>query len=121
VRHLAQRSASAAQEIKTLIGESVEKVDMGNRLVADAASTMREIVDSVKRVTDIMGDITVASHEQSQGIHQVNQAISHMDEVTQQNAALVEQAACESSGLEDQAVKLAQAVSVFRLAGAGRH
>jgi methyl-accepting chemotaxis protein len=86
----------------------------------DAADKIyRKVVDSVKRVTDIMGDITVASHEQSQGIHQVNQAISHMDEVTQQNAALVEQAACESSGLEDQAVKLAQAVSVFRLAGPG--
>lgn len=115
VRHLAQRSAGAAKEIKSLIGESVEKVEIGNRLVNDATRTMSEIADSVKRVTDIMSEITVASHEQSQGINQVNQAISHMDEVTQQNAALVEQAASASSNLEEQAVRLVQAVSVFRL------
>jgi aerotaxis receptor len=115
VRHLAQRSAGAAKEIKTLIGETVEKVEIGNRLVDDATRTVSEIVDSVKRVTDIIGEITVASHEQSQGIQQVNQAISHMDEVTQQNAALVEQAASASSSLEEQTVKLVQAVSVFRL------
>jgi methyl-accepting chemotaxis protein len=116
VRHLAQRSAGAAKEIKMLIGESVEKVNLGNRLVDDATRTMNEIVNSVKRVTDIMSEITVASHEQSHGIQQVNQAISHMDEVTQQNAALVEQAASASSALEDQTVKLAQTMSIFRFA-----
>jgi methyl-accepting chemotaxis protein len=117
VRHLSQRSAGAAKEIKMLIGESVEKVNLGNRLVDDATRTMNEIVNSVKRVTDIMSEITVASHEQSQGIQQVNRAISHMDEVTQQNAALVEQAASASSALEDQTVKLAQTMSIFRFAG----
>jgi aerotaxis receptor len=115
VRHLAQRSAVAANEIKMLIGHSVEKVEIGNSLVDDATRTMREIVDPVKRVTDIMGEIKIASHEQSQGIDQVNQAIAHMDHVTQQNAALVEQAASASSGLEDQTARLAQAMSVFKL------
>jgi aerotaxis receptor len=121
VRHLAQRSAGAAKEIKELIGNSVDKVEAGNRLVDDATRTMHEIVDSVRRVTDIMGEISVASHEQSQGINQVNQAISQMDEVTQQNAALVEQAASASSALQDQAENLARSVSVFRFSrGAGR-
>lgn len=115
VRSLAQRSASAAKEIKALIDSSVSKVDSGTLLVEQAGSTMSEVVESVKRVTDIMGEITAASHEQSQGIEQVNQAISQMDEVTQQNAALVEEAASASSALQDQAGKLAKLVSVFKL------
>jgi methyl-accepting chemotaxis protein len=115
VRNLAQRSAAAAKEIKTLIGDSVNKVDTGSRLVDQAGTTMNEIVESVKRVTDIMSEITAASQEQSTGIEQVNQAISEMDNVTQQNAALVEEAAAAAGSLQDQASKLAQVVSVFRL------
>lgn len=115
VRNLAQRSAAAAKEIKTLIGDSVEKVDAGSRLVAEAGVTMSEVVDSVKRVTDIMAEITAASHEQSTGIEQVNQAVSQMDQVTQQNAALVEEAAAAADSLKDQAANLAQVVSVFKL------
>lgn len=115
VRSLAQRSAAAAKEIKTLIGDSVDKVDMGTKLVDQAGDTMREILDSVKRVTDIMGEITSASQEQTSGIEQINQAIAQMDQVTQQNAALVEQAAAASASLQEQAGKLAQAVSVFKL------
>ncbi len=92
VRSLAQRSAAAAKEIKTLIGDSVEKVEEGSKQVAEAGKTMEEIVDSVKRVTDIMGEITAASQEQTSGIEQINQAITQMDQVTQQNAALVEEA-----------------------------
>jgi methyl-accepting chemotaxis protein len=115
VRNLAQRSAAAAKEIKTLIGDSVAKVDTGTRLVDQAGTTMEEIVESVKRVTDIMSEITAASQEQSVGIEQVNQAISEMDNVTQQNAALVEEAAAAAGSLQDQASKLAQVVSVFRL------
>jgi methyl-accepting chemotaxis protein len=99
VRTLAQRSAAAAKEIKTLISDSVEKVDTGAKLVDQAGATMQEIVDSVKRVTDIMGEITAASQEQTSGIEQINQAISQMDEVTQQNAALVEQAAAASDAM----------------------
>jgi methyl-accepting chemotaxis protein len=118
VRNLAQRSASAAKEIKALIGDSVAKVDAGSRLVNDAGVTMEEIVGSVRRVTDIMGQITAASDEQRTGIEQVNQAIAEMDDVTQQNAALVEQAAAAAESLQDQAAHLAQVVSVFRLAGA---
>jgi methyl-accepting chemotaxis protein-1 (serine sensor receptor) len=118
VRNLAQRSASAAKEIKELIGDSVEKVDAGSRLVAQAGTTMDQVVDGVRRVTDIMAEITAASQEQSSGIDQVNQAISQMDQVTQQNAALVEEAAAAAESLNDQAAKLEQAVSVFRLAGA---
>ncbi|MES2025909.1 MAG: methyl-accepting chemotaxis protein [Pseudomonadota bacterium] len=114
VRSLAQRSASAAKEIKTLIDASVEKVDAGNRLVSDAMATMDDIVSSVKRVTGIMNEITVASREQSSGIDQVNLAISQMDEVTQQNAALVEEAAAAAASLEEQTVHLAQSISVFR-------
>jgi methyl-accepting chemotaxis protein len=117
VRNLAQRSAAAAKEIKTLIGDSVEKVDNGAKLVDQAGATMNEIVDSVKRVTDIMAEITAASQEQTSGIEQVNQAISQMDQATQQNASLVEQAAAAAEAMQDQARNLAQAVSVFKLAG----
>ncbi len=117
VRNLAQRSAAAAREIKTLIGDSVDKVDAGSKLVGQAGATMDEIVASVKRVADIMTEITAASHEQSQGIAQVNQAIAQMDDATQQNAALVEQAAAASQSLQDQAGNLAQVVSVFKLDG----
>ncbi|MDB5991230.1 MAG: hypothetical protein JWQ10_2633 [Herbaspirillum sp.] len=115
VRSLAQRSAAAAREIKTLIGDSVEKVDAGNRLVTETGSTMDEIVDSVHRVTEIMAEIMAASQEQSAGIDQVSQAIGQMDQVTQQNAALVEQAAAAAGSLEEQASRLAQVVHVFRL------
>jgi len=115
VRNLAQRSAGAAKEIKALIEDSVGKVDTGGRLVDEAGKTMNEIVSSVKRVTDIMSEIAAASQEQSAGIEQVNQAITQMDDVTQQNSALVEEAAAAAESLEDQADKLAQAVSVFRL------
>ncbi|WP_431273556.1 methyl-accepting chemotaxis protein [Variovorax ureilyticus] len=115
VRNLAQRSAAAAKEIKTLIGDSVDKVEEGSKQVAEAGRTMDEIVESVKRVTDIMGEITAASQEQTSGIEQVNQAITQMDQVTQQNAALVEQAAAAAGSLHEQANVLVQAVSVFRL------
>jgi methyl-accepting chemotaxis protein len=115
VRNLAQRSASAAKEIKTLIGDSVEKVDYGTRLVNQAGSTMDEIVASIKRVTDIMDEITLASREQTAGIEQINQAIGQMDQVTQQNAALVEQAAAAAESLQEQAGSLAGVVSIFRL------
>ena len=115
VRNLAQRSAAAAKEIKELIGDSVEKVDVGARLVDQAGVTMTEVVDSIKRVTDIMSEITAASQEQSAGIEQVNQAISQMDQVTQQNAALVEEAAAAAASLQDQADNLSQVVSVFKL------
>lgn len=115
VRNLAQRSASAAKEIKELIGASVERVDAGGRLVAQAGMTMDEIVESVKRVTDIMAEISSASQEQSAGIEQVNQAITQMDEVTQQNAALVEEAAAAAASLQNQAEQLAQTVGSFKL------
>lgn len=114
VRNLAQRSANAAKEIKTLIGDSVHKVEVGNALVGEAGQTMEEIVSAVKRATDIMGEIATASREQSNGIDQVNQAISQMDEITQQNAALVEQAAAAAASVAEQAVKLSQAISVFK-------
>ncbi len=117
VRNLAQRSASAAKEIKTLIGDSVDKVGNGSKLVANAGQTMQEVVTSIKRVTDIMAEITAASVEQSAGIEQVNLAITQMDEVTQQNAALVEQAAAAAESLEEQAYHLSSSVSVFQLAG----
>ncbi|WP_394779323.1 methyl-accepting chemotaxis protein [Undibacterium sp.] len=122
VRNLAQRSASAAKEIKTLIGDSVNKVDQGSKLVDEAGKTMDEIVTSVQHVADIMSEITAASQEQSSGIEQVNLAITQMDEMTQQNAALVEQAAAAAESMEEQAVALAQTVSVFKMtanAGAG--
>jgi len=119
VRNLAQRSAGAAKEIKALIEDAVGKVDAGGKLVDEAGKTMDEIVGSVKRVTDIMGEIAAASQEQSAGIEQVNQAVGQMDEMTQQNAALVEEAAAAAESLQDQAAKLAEAVSVFRLDGVG--
>ncbi|HWU69263.1 MAG TPA: methyl-accepting chemotaxis protein [Stenotrophobium sp.] len=115
VRSLAQRSAGAAKEIKTLIGDSVGKVDTGTKLVAQAGQTMEEIVNSVKRVTDIMGEITAASQEQSAGIEQVNQAITQMDEVTQQNAALVEEASASARSMEEQAGGLVAAVAQYRI------
>ncbi|MBI2382655.1 MAG: HAMP domain-containing protein, partial [Gammaproteobacteria bacterium] len=115
VRALAQRSAGAAKEIKTLISDSVEKVENGSRLVEHAGKTMSEIVGSVKRVTDIMAEITQASQEQSSGIEQVNQTITSMDEVTQQNAALVEEASAASKSMEDQAVKLVELMRFFRM------
>ncbi|MFM9434996.1 methyl-accepting chemotaxis protein [Janthinobacterium sp. CG_23.3] len=115
VRNLAQRSAAAAKDIKTLIGDSVEKVGAGSRLVNQAGSTMDEIVASITRVTDIMSEITAASQEQSAGIEQVNQAIAQMDQVTQQNAALVEQAAAAAESMQDQARTLAEVVGVFKL------
>jgi methyl-accepting chemotaxis protein len=117
VRTLAQRSAAAAKEIKVLIDDSVGKVDTGARLVDQAGVTMDEIVDSVKRVTDIMAEIALASQEQNAGIEQINQAITQMDQVTQQNAALVEEAAAAAEAMQEQAVHLAQAVDVFKLAG----
>jgi methyl-accepting chemotaxis protein len=115
VRSLAQRSASAAKEIKTLIGDSVSKVDAGGKLVDEAGVTMSEIVTSVKHVADIMGEITAASKEQSAGIAEVNNAISQIDEITQQNAALVEQAAAAAESLQEQADLLARAVGVFKI------
>jgi methyl-accepting chemotaxis protein len=115
VRSLAQRSAAAAKEIKGLIDDSVGKVAAGSHQVAEAGQTMEEIVASVKRVTDIMGEIMSASHEQTQGIEQINQAITQMDQVTQQNAALVEEAAAAAASLQEQAGGLVQVVSVFRV------
>jgi methyl-accepting chemotaxis protein len=115
VRNLAQRSAAAAKEIKSLIDDSVERVDAGSKLVDEAGQTMGEIVTSVKHVVDIMNEITSASHEQSSGIEQVNEAITQMDEMTQQNAALVEEAAAAAQSLLDQAQSLAASVSVFKL------
>jgi methyl-accepting chemotaxis protein len=118
VRNLAQRSASAAKEIKDLITDSVQKVGEGTRQVDEAGKTMEEIVTSVKRVTDIMSEITAASQEQSSGIEQVNTAITQMDQVTQQNAALVEEAAAAAESLEEQARALQQAVAIFKVAQA---
>lgn len=119
VRNLAQRSAAAAKEIKTLINDSVEKVDTGSRLVDKAGNTMQEIVNSVKHVTDIMGEITAATHEQTTGIEQINVAITQMDSVTQQNAALVEQAAAAAAALQNQADNLTHLVAVFHLENKG--
>ncbi len=115
VRNLAQRSAGAAKEIKALISDSVEKVGNGSKLVEQAGKTMEEIVVAVKRVTDIMSEISAASMEQTSGIEQVNQAVTQMDETTQQNAALVEEAAAAAESLEEQAQNLARAVSAFKL------
>jgi methyl-accepting chemotaxis protein len=117
VRSLAQRSAAAAKEIKGLIGDSTDKVTDGYKLVEQAGGTMDEVVNAVKRVTDIMGEISAASTEQSQGIEQVNKAITQMDETTQQNAALVEEAAAAAESLQDQAASLSQAVAVFKTSG----
>ncbi len=118
VRNLAQRSAAAAKEITALIDDSVDKVDIGSRQVDQAGETMNEIVSAVKRVTDIMAEIAAASNEQSSGIEQVNQALIQMDEVTQQNAALVEEAAAAAESMRNQAEVLAHAVSVFTLEAA---
>ncbi|WP_434987828.1 methyl-accepting chemotaxis protein [Xanthomonas melonis] len=115
VRALARRSADAAKEIKTLIADSTDKVELGSGLVHRAGATMREIVGSVKHVTDIMGEITAASAEQSSGIEQVNRTVAQLDEVTQRNAALVEEATAAARSLEEQAVELADAVAIFRL------
>lgn len=115
VRSLAQRSAAAAKEIKALIDHSVETVGNGSRLVEQAGSTMREVVVSVRRVTDIVGEISSASQEQAAGIEQINHAITQMDQVTQQNAALVEQAAAAAASMQTQAASLEQLVSVFTI------
>ncbi|MDB5777028.1 MAG: hypothetical protein JWP38_3161 [Herbaspirillum sp.] len=116
VRSLAQRSAAAAKEIKALIHDSVEKVDVGSQLVEQAGRTIGEAVTSVKRVTDIVSEISEASHEQSTGIEEVNRAITQMDHVTQQNAALVEEAAAAAASMEEQAMQLSELVSIFILA-----
>ncbi len=127
VRSLAQRSAEAAKEIKTLIGTSVEKVASGTKLVSDAGVTMSDIVLSVRKVADVIGEITAASTEQSSGISSVNQAVGNLDQMTQQNAALVEQSAAAAESLREQADQLAQAVAVFKVRGStalgssGRH
>ena len=115
VRNLAQRSAAAAREIKELIGDSVQRVDAGSRLVGQAGQTMEEVVTSVQRVTAIIGEMSTASAEQQDGIEQISIAINQMDSVTQQNAALVEQAAAAADALQQQAASLAEAVSVFQL------
>ncbi|MCC7703298.1 MCP four helix bundle domain-containing protein [Janthinobacterium sp. GW460P] len=115
VRNLAQRSAAAAKEIKDLIGDSVDKVQAGNRLVEQAGATMHEVVASVKRVTDIMSEILSASQEQSSGIEQINTAVTQMDDVTQQNAALVEEAAAAAQAMQEQVNSLNEVVSVFRV------
>jgi len=119
VRNLAQRSAGAAREIKSLIGDSVEKVDLGSKLVGEAGGAMEDIVTSVELVAELMSGIATASQQQSAGIEQVNQAVGQMDEMTQQNAALVEQATAAAESLHERADKLAQAVSMFRLQGDG--
>ncbi|RDU98536.1 methyl-accepting chemotaxis protein [Trinickia dinghuensis] len=120
VRSLAQRSATAAKEIKALIGGSVEQVEVGNRLVDEAGTTMKEVLDGVKRVTLIMGEIMSASEEQATGIEQINLALTQMDQVTQQNAALVEEAAAAAESMREQAGALVEAVSVFKLREGGQ-
>jgi hypothetical protein len=117
VRSLAGRSAEAAKEIKTLINASVERVEQGTALVDQAGSTMTEVVSSIKRVTDLMGEISAASTEQSLGVSQVGEAVTQMDQVTQQNAALVEEMAAAASGLQSQAQDLVKVVAVFKLSG----
>jgi aerotaxis receptor len=117
VRNLAQRSAGAAREIKSLIGDSAEKVELGSKLVSEAGVAMDDIVTSVERVAELMSGIATASQQQSAGIEQINQAVGQMDEMTQQNAALVEQAAAAAASLHERADKLVQAVSMFRLRG----
>ena len=115
VRNLAQRSAAAAKEIKALIAASSGEVDAGSKLVSEAGTTMDEVLASVARVTDIMADISAASLEQSTGIEQINRAMGEMDESTQQNAALVEEASAAAQAMQDQAAQLARAVRLFRL------
>jgi methyl-accepting chemotaxis protein len=117
VRNLAQRSSGAAREIKGLIAEAVASIDGGGQLADEAGATMRKIVASVQQVTDIMGQIATASSEQSDGIEQVNQAICQMDEATQQNAALVEQAAAAAASMQEQAHAMLQEMRLFKLAG----
>jgi methyl-accepting chemotaxis protein len=117
VRTLAQRSAQAAKEIKSLIVDSVEKVDNGAKLVHEAGETMGEIVSQVRRVSELIADISHATSEQSSGINQVGQAVNQLDQVTQQNAALVEQSAAAAESLKHQASALADVVSTFRLKG----
>jgi len=121
VRSLAGRSADAAKEIKSLIGASVEKVAGGTRLVTDAGATMTEIVSSVKRVSDIIGEITAASGEQSQGIGEINGAVAQLDQMTQQNAALVEQSTAAAESLKEQAIRLAEVVRTFKLDDTPHH
>jgi methyl-accepting chemotaxis protein len=115
VRSLAQRSAAAAKEIKGLITDSVEKVEAGSRQVSEAGRTMNDIVAQVKRVTDLVGEISSATYEQTQGISQVGDAVNQLDQVTQQNAALVEESAAAADSLSQQAIKLVEAMSVFTL------
>ena len=115
VRSLAQRSANAAKEIKTLISASAERVESGSKLVRDAGTTMGDIVSSVQRVSDIIGEISAASREQSDGINQINAAVTQLDQMTQQNAALVEEAASAAESLKDQSGRLSTAIGVFRL------
>jgi methyl-accepting chemotaxis protein len=115
VRSLAQRSAAAAKEIKGLIDASVSNVEAGSTLVGEAGTTMEEIVEGIRRVADIMGEISAATGEQTLGIEQINEAISQMDQTTQQNASLVEEAAAASETLQRQASELADAVRVFKL------
>ena len=116
VRNLAHRSAAAAKEIKVLISDSVEQVGQGGKLVQQAGAAMTEVVDTVRSVTDIVSEISAASVEQSTGIEEINRAITQMDEVTQQNAALVEEAAAASQSLQEQAARLAGVVGAFKLA-----
>jgi methyl-accepting chemotaxis protein len=115
VRNLAHRSANAAKEIKTLIVDSVSKVDLGNKLVHDAGQTTEKIVASVERVVGIMSEMSAASQDQSAGIEAVNQSIAQMDEMTQQNAALAEQAMAAAQSMQEQSLALAQAVATFKV------
>jgi hypothetical protein len=117
VRSLAGRSADAAKEIKSLINASVERVEQGTLLVNQAGTTMQEVVDSIKRVTNIMGEISAASQEQSLGVAQIGEAVTSLDQATQQNAALVEEMAAAASSLKSQAGDLVQTVAVFNLGG----
>ncbi|WP_413459111.1 methyl-accepting chemotaxis protein [Herbaspirillum huttiense] len=120
VRSLAQRSATAAKEIKVLISDSVEQVRAGEQTVSEAGSTIRSVVESVRKVSDVVAEITSASREQSQGIQQTNDAVAHMDQATQQNAALVEEAAAGAQQLQEQAARLAEVVALFRLRDTAR-
>jgi methyl-accepting chemotaxis protein len=121
VRQLAGRSAAAAREVRSLIGTSVERVASGTHLVGDAGSTMGELVGSVQRVSGVVAEITQAADEQTQGVRSITSAVEELDEMTQRNAALVEQSAAAADSLKDQATRLARAVEVFRLGGAARH
>jgi methyl-accepting chemotaxis protein len=118
VRSLAQRSATAAREIKTLIGSSTENVELGSRLVDDAGRSMQDILSQVGKVSALIGEISVATRQQTGGIDQVGDAVTHLDRVTQQNAALVEEAAAAAESLRQQAARLLESVSVFKLEGA---